>query len=318
MLCQSPELDSPSKGRLSKFARDVVSNEKQQNSPGWIMQICRDIDDLRQWRSNVRGKVALVPTMGALHEGHLSLMRQAREAAGADDGQVVVSIFVNPAQFGPEEDFARYPRDFERDEKLCREVGVDLIFYPDVEKMYPRDFRSWVEVEELTEVLEGAIRPGHFRGVTTIVLKLFNLVQPDAAVFGWKDAQQFIVLRRMVEDLNLPLEMIGCEIVREADQLALSSRNVYLSEEQRAEAPLLYRSLQLARSLFEANPEISSADIQAQMRALIENESSGAIDYITVVSQGSLQQLDRIAVGDTLIALAVRFGKTRLLDNIRL
>ncbi|MCX7046460.1 MAG: pantoate--beta-alanine ligase [Candidatus Sumerlaeota bacterium] len=258
--------------------------------------------------------IGFVPTMGALHEGHLTLMRQAR----AETDLVAVSTFVNPLQFGPKEDLAAYPRDFEGDERMCAGEKVDWLFYPTPAEMYPAGYRTYVNVEELGDVLCGRSRPGHFRGVATVVLKLFNIVQPSRAYFGWKDAQQFLILRRMVEDLNLPLEMIGVETVREADGLAMSSRNRYLTPQERAEAPVLRRALVMARerALGAVSP-LSAAELRDEMARMIRSESSGETDYIEFVSMKDLKPAARVETG-TLIALAVRFGKARLIDNIRI
>lgn len=279
------------------------------------MIIVRTIDEARSWRREAgAARTALVPTMGALHEGHLSLMRQAR--ASAD--QVAVSLFVNPKQFGPQEDLARYPRSFESDRQACAAEGVDCLFYPSPEEIHPAGFRTLVEVEEWSGVLEGKSRPTHFRGVTTVVLKLFNILTPDLAVFGWKDAQQFLILRRMVRDLDLPVEMQAGETVREPDGVALSSRNRHLSQQQRAEAPVLYRSLQLARELVLEQGVTNSEAVLDQLRRLIEAESSAVIDGLDLVSLETLKPLSEIKAGDTLIALAAYFGATRLIDNLRL
>ena len=278
------------------------------------MQIFETIDSCRCWREEQRPrKVAFVPTMGALHEGHLSLMRKAKECGEL----VVVSIFVNPEQFAPHEDFDQYPRTFEADRQACEDVGVDAIFLPTREMMYPEIYCTYVEVDELGKVLEGVTRPHFFRGVATVVLKLFNIVQPDCAVFGWKDAQQFTILRRMVEDLNLPIEMIGGEIVREEDGLAMSSRNRFLSPGKRKEASALSQSLNLARDLIEHGQYVC-AEIIYEMQLLIKNHSNARIDYIAIVSLTKLEPLEKIQQGNTLIALAAWVDETRLIDNVRL
>ncbi|OQB20740.1 MAG: Pantothenate synthetase [candidate division BRC1 bacterium ADurb.Bin183] len=256
-------------------------------------------------------RIALVPTMGFFHEGHLSLMREARRRADI----LVVSNFVNPTQFGPKEDLARYPRDFKRDCKLAEQIPVDIMFAPRNEDMYPTSFRTFVEVEGWGKVLCGMTRPTHFRGVTTIVLKLFNIVQPDVAVFGWKDAQQFLILRRMVEDLNLPVEMVGGEIVREKNGLAMSSRNKYLTNEEFEDASVINKTLKKAFVLIK-----EGADIDAVRHFIIKSISQtkyGKLDYVDFVSRSTLEPLEQIKKGDTLIALAVFFGKTRLIDNLR-
>lgn len=257
--------------------------------------------------------IALVPTMGYLHEGHLSLMQAARSAADV----VIISIFVNPTQFGPNEDFERYPRDFQRDQSLALNAGVDIIFYPDTMMMYPSGYQTFVEVQNWSTVMCGASRPGHFRGVCTIVLKLFSIIQPDIAFFGWKDAQQYLILRKMSEDLNLDVKVVAAPIVRESDGLAMSSRNVYLSPSQRKQALVLFKSLEHSRKLIE-DGEDDSATILDQMKKMIETAPEARIDYISIVSLNELKPLQKIDFGNTLIALAVFFGKTRLIDNIRI
>lgn len=252
--------------------------------------------------------IGFVPTMGFLHEGHLSLMRLARERCDV----LVASIFVNPTQFGPNEDLDAYPRDFERDETLCREAGVDLLFYPTPENMYLPGHSVWVDEESLSGVLCGASRSGHFRGVCTVVAKLLNIVLPDFMVLGEKDAQQLRVLRRMVRDLNFPVEVLSGPTVREADGLAMSSRNKYLSEQERAEAACLSRSLQNAKNLFFAG-ERDAERLKAAVREEI-SRTSGEVDYVELVDDESLepvQTLERAA----LLALAVQFSAARLIDN---
>lgn len=252
-------------------------------------------------------RIGFVPTMGFLHEGHLSLMRLARERCDV----LVASIFINPMQFGPNEDLDAYPRDFERDEALCEEAGVDVLFYPKPSTMYAADASVWVDEEALSPVLCGVARQGHFRGVCTVVAKLFNLVQPDLAVFGEKDAQQLRIIERMVRDLNFPIEIIRGPIVRESDGLAMSSRNKYLSARQREAALCLRRSLDLAKQLVAAG-ERSVATIQQAMQDRIEQV--GEVDYIEFVDDISLERREIIG-GRTLVALAVKIGSTRLIDN---
>ncbi len=256
-----------------------------------------------------QGRIGFVPTMGYLHEGHLGLVRAARRQSDF----VVVSIFVNPIQFGPKEDFRRYPRDFNRDRRLLESAGADFIFYPDVKGMYPEGFATYVEVERLGEGLCGKSRPGHFRGVTTVVTKLFNIVLPDVAVFGAKDAQQAFVIRRMTRDLDFRTRVVILPTAREKDGLAMSSRNVYLTPEQRAEAPVLHRSLLLARQMIDKG-ERNAAKVKAAMRRMIGRESGGRIDYVEMVDTDELRPV-RTITGETLVALAVFFGKTRLIDN---
>ena len=258
-----------------------------------------------------RGRsIGLVPTMGFLHEGHLSLVRLSRVAADI----TVVSLFVNPTQFGPKEDLNTYPRDFERDAAMLRAEGADYLFAPAAEDMYASEHRTFVEVRDLQDKLCGRSRPGHFRGVCTIVLKLFNLVQPDCAVFGQKDAQQALILKRMTADLNVPVRMIVGPIVREADGLALSSRNIYLNPEERRAARVLSLSLAEARALIEAG-ERDAGRVLSRMRALIEAEPAARIDYVEAVRPENLEPVSALENG-TLIALAVWIGRTRLIDNL--
>jgi len=266
-------------------------------------------DIVRELRSQGKS-VGLVPTMGYFHEGHVSLMRAAREECD----YVVVSIFVNPTQFGPDEDFEDYPRDLSRDMRMAEEAGVDYIFHPRPEEMYPRPYLTYVEVEDITETLCGARRPGHFRGVTTIVAKLFNVVPADRAYFGLKDAQQVLVVRRMVEDLNFDIEIVACPTVREGDGLAMSSRNMYLGPEEREAATVLYRSLQLARRLV-SEGERDAARILGEMRELFAEEPLVEPEYIEAVDYRFLKPVDRVE-GEVLIAVAARVGKARLIDNI--
>lgn len=254
--------------------------------------------------------IGLVPTMGYLHEGHLSLLRLARRQSDI----LVCSIFVNPTQFGPNEDLDRYPRDYQHDEQLCAQEKVDWIFYPTADDMYPAGFKTYVQTEGLDSKLCGVSRPGHFRGVTTIVAKLFNLVQPQVAVFGQKDAQQFIILQKMVNDLNFDIEMIRGPIVREADGLAMSSRNKYLSPAQRKQAVVLHGALEKAAELIKRGEKSSKTIIQA-MKKLIATADQARIDYVNIVDPDSLESVETVS-DKYLIALAVYFGQTRLIDNI--
>lgn len=270
-----------------------------------IREMQNESDALRQ-----AGKtIGFVPTMGYLHEGHLSLVRLAKLRADV----VVLSIFVNPTQFGPQEDFDRYPRDFERDERLARQEGVDILFAPFVEEMYPPGYCTWVNVEKLTETLCGASRPGHFRGVTTVCTKLFLAVKPHFAVFGQKDAQQAVVIRRMVKDLNFGIDIIVAPIVREPDGLAMSSRNLYLSPEEKMAALVIPQSLRLAENLVKEGerqvPRIISA-----MREKISTQPEVRIDYIAIVNPETLEPLQQIT-SEALIAIAAYVGKARLIDN---
>jgi len=261
------------------------------------------------------GTIGFVPTMGALHEGHLSLIRRARR----ENDIVIVSIFVNPLQFGPSEDLKRYPRPFGKDKKLCLQEGVDFLFYPDAGALYPRDFRTQISVKGLEDVLCGKSRPGHFRGVSTVVAKLFNIVQPDNAYFGQKDSQQAVIIRRMVKDLNMPLEIVVMPIIREKDGLAMSSRNAYLENKERETAPVVYRALQGAGTLV-AKGIRDSGKIAAAIKNILISQKSGpvpVIDYVAVVDLESLLPVRTISRdARTLIALAARIGKTRLIDNV--
>ena len=254
--------------------------------------------------------IGLVPTMGALHTGHISLIRAAR----AETGFVVVSIFVNPTQFGPNEDFHRYPRPFEQDVQVCAAEGVDLIFHPEPAALYPAGFHTFVEVSDLQDVLCGTSRPGHFRGVTTVVCKLFNIIEPDYAYFGQKDAQQARILEQMVLDLDVPVRLRICPIVREPDGLALSSRNQYLDPGQRRQAVVLTKALNAARRQIEAG-ERDARVIQRGLKERIADTPGAVLDYAAVVDAVTLQPLERLQ-GELLLALAVKFGSTRLIDNI--
>ena len=276
------------------------------------MKLVNTISEVREATAAARrdGKtVGLVPTMGALHEGHMALVRRARDECGF----VGVSIFVNPTQFGPSEDFARYPRTLEADSRMCREAGVDLVFAPDAEEMYPAGFAAWVEIGGVTEMLEGEFRPGHFRGVATVCLKLFNIFRPDCAYFGQKDYQQLLVIRKMVRDFDLPLQIVPVDIVREPDGLALSSRNRYLNAEERRAALVLSKSLAEANSAFDSG-ERSAAAIQCLVRAVLDSEPLAETDYAVVVDAETLLAVERIEK-PAVVLLAVRVGTTRLIDN---
>jgi len=274
------------------------------------MRVLTSIADFRKARRLITTSVGFVPTMGYLHEGHLSLVRRAR----AENSVTVVSIFVNPAQFGPSEDFAQYPRDSERDLALLDREGVDLVFMPSAEEMYPRGFSTWVDVEGVTDRLEGAARPGHFRGVATVVAKLFNIVEPTRAYFGQKDAQQAVVIRKMVDDLNMNLEVVVAPTVREPDGLAMSSRNTYLGPEERQAALVLWRSLNLARDLW-SKGERNAEAVRGQMAALIQREPLARIEYVSIAHPETLEELTELNQ-PALVSLAVRIGQTRLIDNI--
>jgi pantoate--beta-alanine ligase len=274
------------------------------------MNTVKSITDLRQIRSNLPSPVGLVPTMGYLHEGHLSLVQTARQECA----RVIASIFVNPTQFGPHEDLEAYPRDIPRDLELLEKNGVDLVWIPEREEMYPTEFQTWVTVGRVAQPLEGKMRPKHFRGVATIVAKLFNAVLPDKGYFGQKDAQQVVVIRRMVKDLNFPIEIVVCPIIREPDGLAMSSRNVYLDLEERQAAQVLFRSLSAAKSAFQNG--ISEADqLREIMTETILSEPLAGLQYVSCANPGTLEELSG-SVSRGLLSLAVVIGKTRLIDNL--
>ncbi|MDX9761543.1 MAG: pantoate--beta-alanine ligase [Desulfomonilia bacterium] len=279
------------------------------------MEIIREIPAMKDWVRTVRKKgetICLVPTMGYLHKGHLDLMRMGRPLAD----HLVISIFVNPAQFGAGEDLATYPRDLPRDTELAGSVGVECIFCPGAEAMYPQGYCTYVDVEDITEGLCGASRPGHFRGVATVVAKLFNIIEPDIAIFGEKDCQQLAVLRKMVEDLNMNVRVLAHPTVREDDGLAMSSRNKYLSAEQRKSALVLSRALVQARRRVEQG-ERSAEVLKAEAVRMIEQTSESAVDYVQIVDPVLLKPVERIE-GCAVMALAVRVGATRLIDNMTL
>lgn len=273
------------------------------------MEIVINLDKLWNVRSALRGTWGLVPTMGYLHEGHLSLIRRAK----AECDHVAVSIFVNPTQFGPSEDLSKYPRDLERDLRLIEPLGVDLVWTPTPEVMYPDGYQTWVEVETLTKPLEGSLRPTHFRGVTTVVAKLFNAVQPHKAYFGQKDAQQAAVIRQMTRDLSYPIEVMVCPIVREADGLAMSSRNKYLEGDDRQAALVLSRALSAAKELYDAG-ERNAEKLRGKMKEVIAAEPRAQLQYVSCADYDTLAELDTIT-GKTLLSMAVLIGRTRLIDN---
>ncbi|MDQ7798002.1 MAG: pantoate--beta-alanine ligase [Candidatus Edwardsbacteria bacterium] len=277
------------------------------------MKIIKTIKQVRQIIAlqKKRGKrIGFVPTMGALHHGHLSLIRLARK----NSDFVVVSIFVNPTQFGPKEDYKKYPRNLKKDAALCQSAGADLIFSPNVKEVYPEGFSTFINVEGLTLGLCGASRPGHFRGVATVVSKLFNIVQPDAAVFGQKDAQQLAVIRQMTKDLDLPVKILGGPIVREADGLAMSSRNAYLTLEERKQAVALSRALYLAQLKVRNGVKVVKAVKAEMVKLLYRDAPLGEIDYIEIVDNVSLKPV-KLIQGNTLIAIAIKFPNARLIDN---
>ncbi len=274
------------------------------------MKVIETIAEMKQLRQQLADPVGFVPTMGYLHEGHLALVKRAR----AENSSVVVSIFINPTQFGPQEDFKLYPHDPQRDLALLEKEKADIVFVPSADEMYPPQFSSWVEVGRVTERLEGASRPGHFRGVTTVVAKLFNIVQPTRAYFGQKDAQQAVVIKKMVADLNMNLEIVTVPTVREPDGLAMSSRNTYLSPEERQAALVLYRALCLTEKLW-SQGETDAQRLRQEMLALIQKEPLANIDYVSVANAETLDELDRVK-SPALVSLAVRIGSTRLIDNV--
>jgi len=276
------------------------------------VEIARTIDEVKKWRGRSLGSVGFVPTMGYLHDGHLVLVRRARE----ENSKVAVSIFVNPTQFGPAEDFRTYPRDTERDLALLEKERTDIAFIPSAEEIYPQGYNSWVEVDKVTKRLEGSHRPGHFKGVATVVAKLFNIVEPTKAYFGQKDAQQVLVIRKMVTDLNMNLEVIAVPTVRESDGLAMSSRNVYLNPQERQAATVLYKALSQAQQLIQKG-ERDAEHLRQVMTSIINKEPLAEIEYVSIADAQTFEELSRIDL-PVVASLAVRIGKTRLIDNILL
>lgn len=276
------------------------------------MKTVTTIAEVRLWRAETTRDVGLVPTMGYLHAGHLSLVERARR----DNARVAASVFVNPTQFGPREDLARYPRDLDRDTKLLRDAGCDLLFAPAAEEMYPAGFASTVDPGPVAAPLEGERRPGHFRGVATVVLKLFGIVRPTRAYFGAKDAQQLAVIRRVTADLDVPVEVVGCPTVREADGLAMSSRNSYLDPQQRRAAPVLQRALTAARAAVSGG-ERDAERLRGLMREVIAAEPLARLDYVSVADPATFRELTRVE-GPALALLAVHIGNARLIDNVGL
>ena len=277
------------------------------------MKIIRSIKEMSNFSQmmHIKGKtIGFVPTMGALHEGHLTLIRQVHK----ENDIVVVSIFVNPIQFGPKEDYRRYPRNLKLDAQLCEKAGADVIFCPDAQQMYPDSYKTYVIVEDLSDCLCGEFRPGHFKGVATVVTKLFNIVNPDIAYFGQKDAQQAIIVKKTVEDLNIPVQIKVMPTIREKDGLAMSSRNAYLNKEERQDATVLYQALILAKNLIREG-NINASDIIRKMRQLINKKKRAQIQYISIVDLKDLKPVDKIR-DKVLVALSVWIGKTRLIDNI--
>ncbi len=277
------------------------------------MRVTGKIDEIRQWTAQARAEgkhIGLVPTMGALHVGHVALIEAARRRCEF----VVVSLFVNPTQFGPGEDFENYPRPFEQDVAICERHGAAVVFAPSPSEMYPRENLTWVSVSGITEHLCGRSRPNHFRGVTTVCTKLFNIVGPDVAFFGHKDAQQAAVIRRMVADLNMPLEIVVCPTVRQGDGLAVSSRNQYLSERQREDATVIYLALQAGRQMVESGAT-DARQVRARIEAVMGRVPAMQIEYVSLVDPETLEDVERIT-GAVLIAVAARLGPARLIDNI--
>ncbi len=261
-------------------------------------------------RRTLKGTVGLFPTLGYLHDGHLSLVRRSK----AENDFTLTSLFVNPTQFGPGEDFERYPRDYRRDFNLLEKAGVDYIFQPPVLEIYPAGYNTWVDVQGVTDRLEGAARPGHFRGVATVIAKIFNILEPDRAYFGQKDAQQCLVLKKMAADLNMNVQIVICPTVREPDGLAMSSRNVYLKAEERAQAPVLFKALSTAHVMW-AEGEHDAAQLRQVMAGLIQQQSLAHIDYVSIADALTLNEIE-VVQPPAIISLAVRFGQTRLIDNI--
>ena len=277
------------------------------------MRILKTVAGMRRFSKTAHGlgkKIGFVPTMGFFHEGHLSLIRRARKECDI----IVISIFVNPTQFGPREDLERYPRDFSRDKRLARECGADVIFAPSVAEMYPEGYSTFVEEEQLSKYLCGRSRPGHFRGVSTVVLKLFNIVMPDIAYFGLKDAQQAVIIKRMASDLNVDVRIRVLPIIREPDGLALSSRNQYLAPDEREAALILHKALEAAKIMIDTG-ERSGSTMRSGLRKLIAGEKHARIDYVEVVDADTLERVERLK-GKVMIALAIHIGRTRLIDNI--
>ena len=276
------------------------------------MKIIENITEMKSIRNSLKGSIGFVPTMGYLHEGHLTLVRLSHQA----NNFTIASIFVNPTQFGPNEDFDRYPRDYPRDFAMLEKENCDFVFLPAPKDMYPDGYNTWVEVNKVTDRLEGAIRPGHFKGVATVVAKLFNIVEPTRAYFGQKDAQQCVVVKKMISDLNMNLEMIIVPTVREPDGLAMSSRNVYLNPEERRQAPVLFRALSTAHVMW-AEGERDCNRLKTAVVDLIKQKPLGNIEYVSIADALTLRELEK-ADPPAVISMAVKFGKTRLIDNLLL
>lgn len=279
--------------------------------PVRILKTIREMQEVSEKFRRESEKIAVVPTMGYLHQGHTSLIERANSLSDV----VITTIFVNPTQFGQNEDYTRYPRDFEHDKAVAHAAGSDIIFYPDAEEMYPKGFGSIVEVEEVSNILEGKFRPKHFRGVTTVVTKLLNITKPHIAIFGQKDAQQAFIIRKIIKDLNFDIDIVIAPIIREADGLAMSSRNIYLNETERKNAPVLFRSLQYAAKQIQQG-ERSVASLRKEMLNIIQSGAPTQIDYIAFINSATFSETECMDQPDILVALAVRFGSTRLIDNI--
>jgi pantoate--beta-alanine ligase len=274
------------------------------------MKVIETITEMKKVRRSLTGDVGFVPTMGFLHDGHIELVRRAK----AENPIALASIFVNPTQFGPREDLASYPRDIQRDLKMLESIKTDFVFIPTAAEMYAPRYSTWVDVEKVTESLEGAVRPGHFRGVATVVTKLFNIVQPTKAYFGQKDAQQCVVIKKFVSDLNMNIEIVICPTVREPDGLAMSSRNTYLKPDERKAAAVLYQSLKLAQQLW-SQGEKDAEKIRQKMITLIQEQPLATLDYVSIADNETLEELD-IVKPPALVSLVVKIGKPRLLDNV--
>ena len=274
------------------------------------MKVVTHLNELQAARQQLKEPVGLIPTMGYLHEGHISLILAARQ----DCASVVVSVFVNPSQFGPAGDFSSYPRNLPRDIEMLQGAGVDLLWTPIENEMYPEGYQTWVSFEEVTKPLEGAVRPGHFRGVATIVSKFFNAVHPQLVYFGQKDAQQVVTIRQLARDLNYPIDIVVCPIIREADGLAMSSRNTYLSPTERQAASVLYRALSSAKDAF-TNGEHNASELRTRMQEIIAGEALAQVQYVSCADPDALQELQG-DVSYALLSLAVSIGKTRLIDNM--
>jgi pantoate--beta-alanine ligase len=301
--------------RPAKKKSQKAGKAAEQKMPAKPLKIIRTVKDMRKYVKEMRSRrrrIALVPTMGYLHDGHITLVKEARRLSSV----VVVSVFVNPTQFGPNEDLDRYPRDPSGDRRKLRQAGADVMFLPDTSEIYPDGFQTYLDVTEVTSDYCGASRPGHFRGVATVVFKLFSIVEPDVAVFGEKDYQQLVCIRQMVRDLNLDVQVVGMPTIREEDGLAMSSRNAYLSPAQRQQATAIFRGLRKARRLLDSG-ERDAAELAAIVMDLLREESGLSIDYVTVCDPNNLERIPEVEKNAVLL-VGVKVGDTRLIDNIRL